>query len=194
MADLSVHDLVVERLLDRLYNGQIIDNVDRGVYVQYMIELALQELDPAWECMPGWSMWDLEHKGSGARIEVKQSAKRQTWSEGLESLPSAPSFRIAPTKRWDPKVRQYVGEPQRWADLYMFAYHPKYDEDVADHRLPDQWEFYLLPEQEMPPAQKSIGLNPVRTKGQSCRFGALAVEVTRLIAELPRLKADSCPF
>ena len=39
MADLSVHHRVVERLLERLYNRRIIDNVDRGVYLQYMIEL-----------------------------------------------------------------------------------------------------------------------------------------------------------
>lgn len=53
MSDLSVHNRVVERLFRQLYNRQIIDNVNRGVYVEYMVEPALQELDPAWECMPG---------------------------------------------------------------------------------------------------------------------------------------------
>ena len=70
MRDLSVHSGVVERLVQQLYEQPIIDNVDRGVYVQYMIELALRKRDRVWECMRGWSMWDLEHKRSGARIEV----------------------------------------------------------------------------------------------------------------------------
>ncbi len=196
MGDLSVHHRVVERLLERLYNRRIIDNVDRGVYLQYMIELALQQQDPAWECMTGWAMWDLEHKSSGSRIEVKQSSTLQTWSSASAVGKSAPRFSVNPTTWFwnNENPTPLETAPQRWADLYIFAYHPEYDEDVADHRLPDQWEFYLLPEQELPPSQKSIGLNPVRIKGQSCSFGALAVEVTRLIAELPRLKADSWQF
>ena len=91
MGDLLVHHRVVERLTERLYNRRIIDNVDRGVYLQYMIELALQQQDPAWECMTGWAMWDLENKSSGARMEVQQSSTLQTWliaSAGIKSAPS----------------------------------------------------------------------------------------------------------
>ena len=177
---------MVERLFQQLYNRTLINNVDRGVYVEYMIELALQELDPAWGCLPGWSMWDLENKRSGARIEVKQSAKQQTWPEGSPRLASAPRFGVAPTKRWDSEKRKYVGESQRRADLYIFAYHSEGDRDVADHRRPDQWEFYLVPERELP-AQKGIGLKPVRSLGSLYRFTTLATDVTRVIAELPRL-------
>lgn len=194
MEDLGVHHRVVERLFQRLYNQRIIDNVDRGVYVEYMIEAALQDSDPAWECMPGWSMWDLEHKGSGARVEVKQSAKRQTWSVGSQSAVSS-RFGIAPTKSyWDNATGIWLEtEPQRWADLYVFAYHPEDDEDTADHRQPEQWEFYLVPEQQLPPLQKTIGLNLVRSMGSLCRFHELAELVTRAIADLSHLKADSPP-
>ena len=119
MGDLSVHGHVVDRMLKRLYGRPIIDNVDRGAYVEYMIELALQECDQEWECMPGWSMWDLRHKSSGARIDVKQSARLQTWSQGQQHLASAPSFRIAPTKwYWDNETGTSLETaPQRWADL-----------------------------------------------------------------------------
>ena len=193
MEDLGVHNRVVERLFQQLYNQRIIDNVDRGVYVEYMIEAALQDFDPAWECMPGWSMWDLEHSVSKARIEVKQSAKLQTWSRGSTGRASSPSFRIAPTKwYWDNATGVSVEtEPQRWADLYIFAYHPEDNEGVADHRRPDQWEFYLVPEGELLPSKKNINLNPVRDIGRRCRFGTIARDVTRAIAELPRLKADN---
>ena len=196
MSDLSAHDRVVRRLFDQIYNRRIIENVDRGVYVEYMVELALQELDPRWECMPGWTMWDLEHKDSGARIEVKQSARRQTWSSDSQSAVSAPRFRIVPTKSyWDNATGIWIEtEPQRWADLYIFAFHPVEDEDVADHRRPKQWEFYLVPEQELRPLQKTIGLNPVRSLGSPCRFETLAADVIRVIAKLPRLKADTPPL
>ncbi len=193
MSDLSVHSRVVERLVQQLYEQPIIDNVDRGVYVQYLIELALRERDRVWECMPGWSMWDLEHKRSRARIEVKQSSRRQTWSVGSQNLKSAPRFNIAPTKwYWDNEIGNPLEtELQRWADLYIFAYHPESDEDVADHRRPDQWEFYLVLEGKLPALQKSIGLTFARSVGSLTKFEALADEVTRAIAELPRLKADS---
>ncbi|MYA39948.1 MAG: hypothetical protein F4194_04620 [Acidimicrobiia bacterium] len=195
MSDPSRHDRIVRRLFDQLYNRPIIDNVDRGVYVEYMVELALQETDARWECMPGWSLWDLEHRDSGARIEVKQSAKRQTWSSYLQSAVSAPRFSIAPTKwYWDNATGiWFETEPQRWADLYIFAYHPKDNEDIADHRRTEQWEFYLVPELDLPRSQKRIGLNPVRKIGSRCRFEELAGNVTRVISNLPRLKADPPP-
>ena len=196
MGELSVHDRVVNRLLNRLYNQPLIDNVDRGVYLEYLVELALKELDPAWECMPGWSLWDLEHKDSGARIEVKQSAKRQTWSVGPKAASSAPRFSIAPTKSyWDSATEVWIEtKPQRWADLYVFAYHPEYDRGIADHRRPEQWEFYLVPERDLPREQESIGLNPVKNTAILCSFATLAGEITRVIAELPRLRADSPPI
>ena len=195
MSDPSRHDRIVRRLFDQLYNRQIIDNVDRGVYVEYMVEMALQETDARWECMPGWSLWDLEHRDSGARIEVKQSAKRQTWSSDLQSAVSAPRFSIAPTKSyWDNSTGIWLEtEPQRWADLYIFAYHSEDKEDLADHRQPEQWEFYLVPEWELPPLQKTIGLNPVQSIGSRCRFEDLGGHVTRAISDLPHLKAASPP-
>ncbi len=195
-----VHGRVVERLVDQLYDRELINNVDRGVYVEFMIEIALRAFDEEWECMPGWSEWDLQHQQSKARIEVKQSTRLQPWSEGSPRPESESNFRICPTKRYDKKMRMYVGEPQRWADLYIFAYHPESVRAVADHRLPDQWEFYPVPEYKLLPLQKTIGINPVRSKGSPCSLETLAVEATRLaveatrlIDELPRLKAESTP-
>lgn len=195
MSDLSVHDRVVTRLLDQLYNQAIINNVDRGAYVEYMVELALQEVDPKWECMPGWSLWDLEHGDSGARIEVKQSAKLNPWSVGSSGASSAPRFSIAPTKSyWDDSTGMWLEtEPQRWADLYVFAYHPEDRKCLADHRLPEQWEFYLVPERDLPPLQRTIGLNPVQSMGFRCGFEELGGNVARVISDLPRLRADSPP-
>ncbi len=195
MEDLAVHNRVVERLCQKLYNRKIIDNVDRGVYLEYMVEVALQAVDPAWECKPGWAMWDLKNKHSGTRLEVKQSAKRQTWSVGSRVSASAPRFSIKPTRGYyeEDIVTWVETELRRQADIYIFAYHPEADENVADHRRHDQWEFYVVPENMLPqgnPLQKSIGLNPVRRLRKSCNYDELAREVTRSAADLSQLKAN----
>ena len=92
---------------------------------------------------------------------------------------------------WDNETATSVKtSPQRWSDLYIFAYHPESEERVADHRRPEQWEFYVVAERELNPSRKSIGLGPVRRMEALCRFDALAYEVTRAVAELPQLKAD----
>jgi hypothetical protein len=191
MDHLAVHNRVVGRLFERLYNRRIINNVDRGAYMEYLIELALQELDAAWECMPGWSMWDIENNRSGARVEVNQSAKLQTWSSDSQTSGSAPRFGIKPTKwYWDNvSAAWFETEPRRSADVYVFAYHSEGDRAVADHRHPGQWEFYVVPERLLPSLQKSIGLGPVRGLGQRCSFETLALVVTKVINGLPALKA-----
>lgn len=49
---------------------------------------------------------------------------------------------------------------QRHADLYVFAWHPVIDADVADHLHADQWEFFVVAETCLP-EQNSIGLGPL---------------------------------
>lgn len=192
MPDLSAHHQVVRRLVERLYDQPVIDNVDRGVYVQYMVELALREHDERWEGKSAWEMWNLEHTGSGARICVRQSAARQIWEKKNGGSASPPAFNIKRTRYWDAEVGAYrETKPQRWADLYVFAYHPGAEAGFADHRIPDQWEFYLVPERILP-GQKSIGLGPLRRLARRCYFPALGAEIIRIIDDLP-LKAHS-PF
>ena len=72
-----------ERILDMLvrrYKQPIMNNVQRGDYVECMIALALGEewkltSEDGWD----WAAWDCEHRVSGARLEIKQSATRQSW-------------------------------------------------------------------------------------------------------------------
>ena len=182
------HQLATQRLVDRVYNQPLIGNVERGAYVECLIELALSELRPPWSLTGTWDAWDLEQAESGARIEVKQSAALQTWS-GSNDAPSggaAPSFDIAPRGGWiaaDP--------PQRFADLYVMAWHAETDSSIADHRLPDQWRFYIVPEHRLPAAQKRIGLGPLSRLVEACGFDELAAVVEQAMAELPALKAES---
>ena len=190
------HQLATQRLVDRVYNQPLIGNVERGAYVECLIELALSELRPPWSLTAGtWDAWDLWQAESGARIEVKQSAALQTWSAPNDA-PSAgvpPSFDIAPRggyygeSGWVDKAET----PQRFADLYVMAWHAETDRNVVDHRLPEQWRFYVVPEHRLPAAQKRIGLGPLSRLVEACGFDELAAAVEQAMAELPALKVES---
>ena len=141
-----VHQLVSQRLVERVYNQPLIGNVERGQYVECMIELALSEIRPPWTLTDTWSAWDLVQRDTGTRIEVKQSAAVQTWTTDANATPT-PRFDIAPRTGYYPgdgDVWCAVDPPQRFADVYVLAWHNELDPDIADHRLPDQWEFYVV--------------------------------------------------
>ena len=71
------------------YGSPLIENGYRGLIAEILVAEAL---GAEWRiCSGGWSGWDLEHV-SGCRIEVKQSAARQTWAAPKKA--SAPSFGI----------------------------------------------------------------------------------------------------
>lgn len=186
------HQLATQRLVDRVYNQPVIGNVERGAYVECLIELALSDLRPPWSLTGTWDAWDLEQAESGARIEVKQSAALQTWTPNdAPSGGAPPTFDIAPRSGYYGADGWPASEPpQRLADLYVMAWHAETDSSIADHRLPDQWRFYVVPEHRLPPGQKRIGLGPLSRLAEACGFDELAAEVERAMAELPALKAE----
>lgn len=189
------HQLVTQRLVERVYHQRLIGNVERGAYVECLIELALSELRPPWSLTGTWAAWDLEQAESGARIEIKQSAALQTWSgpNAVLSAGASPKFDIAPRSGYyadDDSGWVASTTPQRLADLYVMARHDETDPSIADHRLPEQWRFYVVPEHQLPSGQKSISLNPLSRLAEACGFDDLAAAVARAMAELPGLKTD----
>ena len=87
-----------------------------------------------------------------------------------------PSFAIlTKTGRWEGPA--WIAEPGRNADIFIFAWHPIAD-DTADHRDPEQWLFYVVPETALPP-QKSISLPVLQRLADPIAFSGLrnAVEL-----------------
>ena len=83
---------VLSNLFDRLYGGSIIRNDLRGELVE---EIVGQALAPEWQpCGSDWGACDLRHEGLGLKIQVKQSAARQTWTPGSRG-PGPTRFSIA---------------------------------------------------------------------------------------------------
>ena len=196
--DRLIHQQVVARLTSRIYDQPIIGNVERGVYVECMVELAMHSVDPRWSLTATWDAWDLEHNNSRARIEVKQSSCLQSWSPGSPTagiVKSNASFDIRPRAGyWDSDAERAVDTgAMRHADVYVFAWHGNCDPATADQRRSDQWEFYVVASDHLPAGQKTISLNPLRGLTTSCSFDQLAERVQAALSRIDRLKADSLP-
>lgn len=79
--------------------------------------------------------------------------------------------------RWEEGDR-WVPEPGRNADIFIFAWHPVTSAE-ADHRDPNQWEFFVLPERELP-TQATITLSRIRKLAEPVSFEALATRVKEI--------------
>jgi hypothetical protein len=152
-----------------------LNNVLRAVVVEAIVSTALGK-DWEW-CSADWAMCDFRH-ADGTRLEVKQSAARQSWHRA-DAAPSRAVFDIAARKQaWD--GQKWVNSAGRNADIYLFAHHPRTD-DVCDHRDPEQWRFYLVPTCKLP-LTKTVSLSWVMQNAPGCGYGELAeaIETARL--------------
>ena len=189
----AVHQLVSERLIERVYNQPLISNVERGAYVECMVELALSESRPPWSLTDTWAAWDLRQDETGARIEVKQSAALQTWTAATPGNSPA-TFDIAPrTGYYEDGSGGWVEPtaPSRFTDLYIMAWHSERNPRVADHRRSDQWQFFVVPEHSLRPGQKRISLNPLARLSPPVSFEELPEIVEEALRALPSLKAGN---
>ena len=179
-------------MLRRQYNQAVMNNTHRAEYVECLIA---SELGPDWELMwergRDWAGWDCQHTTSEGRIEIKQSAARQSWD--LEALAPrrSPRFDIAPrTRYWTEQGGgRWVDHQGRPADLYVFAWHDKRRDGDADHRNAGQWFFFVVAEQDLPRNQKSLGLTGLRAITSPCRIADLARAVRNACPEPDALKA-----
>lgn len=159
-------------------------NIYRPHYVERMITIGLG--DGFKLVSAEWASWDIE-SDDGIRIEVKQSAARQTWTD----LPSragkatSGSFDIAPrTGYWAEGGSKWIAEPGRHAHIYILAWHPVADAKKADHRDPAQWRFFVVPSSQIPPKQKTISRTVVEKRWTPISFEQLRRETLKEISRL----------
>jgi hypothetical protein len=155
------------RLAARLFDQPLIQNQYRSAFIEAMLEPALTKR--GWRHVgDNWSGWDFEHT-TGIRLEVKQSAAWQTWDPAkLASTANSPAragpgiFDIAARTGWfDETGAIWTKNVGRAAHVYVFAWNGQFGE-LADHRDPDQWEFFIAPAAALP-AQKTLRLSRLRT-------------------------------
>lgn len=168
---------IQQRAADSVFGRPLIMNSFRGVIAEAIVACALE---PTWRwCAADWASWDFEHP-DGTRLEVKQSAARQSWTSQVQ-VRSTPKFDIqARTGHWEGGI---TWQPNltgaRLAHLYVFAFHPVTG-DEADHRDPTQWQFYVVDSKRLA-ANKSISLPRLKALADPISIAALpgAVETAR---------------
>jgi hypothetical protein len=183
----EINDIAL-RLAARIFGQRLIANQYRSAFIEAMIEPHLEPF--GWRYVgDGWSGWDFEHYG-GHRLEVKQSAAQQTWS-APRRLRTRGAFDIAArTGYYYEGGSKYAAVPGRCAQTYVFAWNGFFDSGEhplkADHRCPEQWEFYVVPTADLPrQAQKTIGLSAIRKLADPVGLSHLGVKVNALTLSQP---------
>jgi hypothetical protein len=158
---------------ESIFGRPLVMNVYRSILTEALVAHALSD---SWEwCSGDYASYDFIHT-SGTRLEVKQTALRQSWtSAGGKARPS-----------WDIKERTgYWEEGTRWiaqrgrnADIYVFALHDVADE-TADHRRSDQWKFYVVAASALPATQR-LGLAAAELLTKPVPFDQLSARVERI--------------
>jgi len=163
----------IVRSIDR----RLITNSVRGIFVEHLVQAILGE---PWVVTSEWEAWDLVDP-EDRRIEVKQSAARQSWhAPDQMSGTRSPSFNVkASVGFYDGDV--WVPRPGRHAHVYVFAWHPVTDAERADHRDASQWEFYVVRTGSLP-VQSTITLNPLRQLADCVSFAGLTRAVNEAFA------------
>lgn len=153
-----------------MFDVPVMQNNLRGLWVELMV---LELLGSGWRHAGNdWAAWDLE-RIDGLRVEIKQSARRQSWGTSIRS----PRFSIATAKGYYPDGKSYVANAsgKRLANLYVFAWH-----DGADQRTTSDWQFFVIDANRLPESQKSIGLTALQSLTKPIKAAEVLSEVTRL--------------
>jgi hypothetical protein len=163
---------VVAKASEAAFGRPLVSNTLRAMVVEAMVDLALGD---GWTwCSADFAGWDFQHD-DGTRLEVKQSAARQTWA--APARPAAPRFDIAArTGHWvDGAI--WVEGAGRHAHLYLLAHHPLTDE-TADHRDAGQWVFHVVAADALP-AAKSLSLKGAQALSGGVGYVGLREAVER---------------
>lgn len=177
----GLYEQAVERVINDFYRPKILSNLVRPLLIERMIELVLGE---NWKYVgANWSGWDIEHIKKDYRIEIKQSSAWQTWSERSSSKGrlTKGSFDIRNrTGYFSEDGSKWIAETGRHADAYIFAWHGVSVKDNVDHRDITQWEFYLLPTEQLPAKNKTISLSRLQKLSDLVSYRELMQATERL--------------
>lgn len=141
-------DTLIHKATQATFGHPVVSNVFRAVLAEALVASCLHD---GWVwCSGDWAPYDFKHN-DGTRLEVKQSAARQSWHT-TNDLPSKAVFDIASRKGFY-EGKTWHNSQGRNADIYVFAYHPITD-DTVDHRDPKQWLFFVVATSTLPNTKK----------------------------------------
>ena len=156
---------VISKVCEAAFGRPLVTNVLRGQVVEAMVALVLE---PTWHwCGADYAPCDFQ-RTDGLRLEVKQSAARQSWNT---EKPSKTIFDVA-ARTGRNEAHGWVEEFGRAAQIYVFAHHPIFN-DSADHRDPAQWQFYVVLTASLPDV-KQLSLGTIKSLSSPVHISELA--------------------
>jgi len=151
-------ETIITSAAQEAFGKPLVGNAIRSIISEAILNAALGD---GWKwASGGWAKCDFIHQ-DGTCLEVKQSAALQIWHRPGDT-PSKGQFDIAPRKGYYDDGSAWVDHIGRNAHIYVFAWHPEINPEVADHRDPMQWQFFVVPEPLLSRTAKTISLSAVR--------------------------------
>lgn len=157
---------IVEAAARAAFGSPIVSNIFRAPVAKAIVAAALE---PTWRRAGATGSATAFERGR-YRLEVRQAAALRAGDEKPRREHEI-GFDVRPRpERGEPKARA-AREP--WATTtFLFAFHGEGDPEFADHRDPEQWRFFLVP-QEALPTRWRVTLPAVRRLAPELRFGDL---------------------
>ena len=167
-----------------LFSGRLIQNNFRGLYIECQLKLALS---PDWQQTSDWADCDMVH-ADGTKLEIKQSAVVQSWSKPGKTLRPNTRYSIEASSGSWREGDQWIEDYSRKAGIYVFAYHPIMEIEVADHTDEAQWEYYVVASRDLPDGQKTIGISGIRDLATAQKYWGIDAEVDSIRLSLRSMK------
>lgn len=124
--------------------SDILSNATRGRFAEFLV-LTATKIDKT-VLRDEWASYDLETP-EGIKLEIKSAAYLQSW---YQNTMSKISFSIKLTQGWDYLTNKPIsGEKKRHADVYVFCLLYHENKSTVDPLNMDQWEFYVLAQNEL---------------------------------------------
>ena len=178
----SLQDQALATVFDR-YKRPVMNNIQRGDYVECLVAALLgPDWILPWTTGHDWAPWDLKHRSTRVKIEIRQAAARQPWHTCEDFVAKPPRFDIAPRKGYWTRDNEWIDKPGRPANIYIFAWHPETKKELADHRASEQWYFYVLPAEILPATQRSIGLSHIECLARKVRRDSRTSAIQRVLS------------
>jgi hypothetical protein len=163
--------------------SDLISNTARGCLAEYLVARAIGV--GVEDVRTEWDPFDLT-SASGVKIEVKSAAYIQSWyQKGYSKI----LFRVPKRRAWDPETNSLSTEPQRHADVYVFALLAHRDQFTLDPTDIEQWEFYVLKRAVLDARQRSQDSITLKSLRLLCGAPTPYLDLAEVIE-----RAASAPF
>lgn len=142
-------------------DSDLVGNTSRGAVAEFLVARSLGM--GAKDTRNDWQPFDLHVEG-GPRIEVKSAAYVQSWPQKEYSRIV---FGTAPKRPWNKEKNMIGPEPERQADMYVFALLAHRtgdlagDKETVDPMDVDQWKFYVVPTLDLPSSKDGSPQNSI---------------------------------